>query len=52
MKRGTQNINLPVQMKCTVDFKLFFKDIMKLAFLYSIQIVGQIITTGSQKVSK
>jgi hypothetical protein len=39
-------------MECTADFKVFFNDIMKLAFLYSIQIIGQIITTGSQKVSK
>jgi hypothetical protein len=39
-------------MKCTAEFKVFFKDIMMLAFLYSTQIIGQIITTGSQKVSK
>jgi len=38
-------------MKCTIDFNVFSSD-MKLAFQYFIQIIGQMITTELQKVSK
>ena len=39
-------------MKCTIDLNVFSQDIMELAFLYCINIVDQMITTGLPKVSK